>query len=208
MRDHVSQWLGAYHDGELRGARRQQVEDHLAECSFCRAELEELRGLSFLLKETPVEAEFLSAERFAANLALRLPRRETAPATRKLASVAWWLVPVGLMLAWAFVETTLSLSTVASLAAGTGLFGSLPAGESALQVGWFGTALNLLGGQLGQSGDALVALFNDANRFIARIVAPLVPQALIAAGYLGWLLAWWLANQEPAALHSEKPQQH
>ena len=58
MNEHVTPWLGAYHDGELRGRRLQQVETHLAHCAACRAELEELRALSALLQESPVPETF------------------------------------------------------------------------------------------------------------------------------------------------------
>jgi anti-sigma factor RsiW len=48
MSTHVSEWLNAYHDGELRGNRLQYVETHLAECELCQAELESLDNLSDL----------------------------------------------------------------------------------------------------------------------------------------------------------------
>lgn len=41
--------LGAYHDGELAGAARASLEEHLRRCPSCAAELDRLRGLSHLL---------------------------------------------------------------------------------------------------------------------------------------------------------------
>ncbi len=43
--------ISAYHDGELSGARREQIEQHLRVCPQCAAELEELRRLSRQLAE-------------------------------------------------------------------------------------------------------------------------------------------------------------
>ena len=63
MSNHVTEWLNAYYDGELKGKRLQQVEEHLIECEACQAELESLQGLSALLQEVPAP-EFPSPERF------------------------------------------------------------------------------------------------------------------------------------------------
>jgi anti-sigma factor RsiW len=50
MNQHVTDWLGAYHDGELEESRRQQVEAHLQVCEDCHAELSRLRALARLLQ--------------------------------------------------------------------------------------------------------------------------------------------------------------
>jgi anti-sigma factor RsiW len=44
-----SERLGAYHDGELSGAGRAAMEQHLGQCPACAAELERLGRLSELL---------------------------------------------------------------------------------------------------------------------------------------------------------------
>ena len=60
MSNHVIEWLSAYLDGELKGKQLHQVEEHLAECEACQAELDSLQGLSSLLQEVP-EAEVAPA---------------------------------------------------------------------------------------------------------------------------------------------------
>jgi anti-sigma factor RsiW len=50
MSNHVTEWLNAYLDGELHGSRLYHVEEHLAACEFCQAELESLDHLSALLQ--------------------------------------------------------------------------------------------------------------------------------------------------------------
>ncbi len=47
--------LGAYHDGELDPATAVRVEQHLAGCESCRAELQDLRELSALAKTVGAE---------------------------------------------------------------------------------------------------------------------------------------------------------
>lgn len=53
--DHLdTELLSAYIDHELSAADMAVVEQHLAACDACRAEYEELRGLSILVRELPV----------------------------------------------------------------------------------------------------------------------------------------------------------
>ncbi len=198
MSDHVFEWLGAYHDGELRGGRLHQVEQHLAECGACRAELDEIRGLSLFLQDAAPAEGFLPTERFVSNLMLKLPRRPELPLRRINLQIGWWLAPVGLLLALIFVNVTSVLSSAVSLAADAGLLGNgLPwVREAALQMNWFGSAMNLFGDQLSGPGQAILEMLNDANLFIARLIKPLFTQAILAIGYLGWLFAWWMRIQD------------
>jgi predicted anti-sigma-YlaC factor YlaD len=105
MSEHVLDWLPAYHDGELHGKALQQVENHLQACATCRAELQALQSLSSVLKSAPVP-DLTPPGRFAAQVALRLPRR-AAPRPP-----GWRLgVPLALIVIWAFVHTGLQLAS-------------------------------------------------------------------------------------------------
>jgi hypothetical protein len=197
MANHATEWLGAYYDGELHGARLHQVEQHLAECAACQAELDEIRALSALLQEPAFKPDYHLTERFAAILALRLPRRSEQPHARRALKIGWWLIPVGLLGIWLFIDITLLLSSVVSLAANSGLLGEnlawLQAGPP--QMSWFATAMRLFGDPLGAPGREILALLNDANLFIAQIARMWIPQVIVALFYCGWLLAWWLIHQ-------------
>lgn len=198
MPEHITQWLGAYHDGELRGARLRQVEDHLAECADCQAELEGMRSLSTLLKETAPEGDFLSSERFAANLALRLPRQPETPQPRsKALEIGWWLVPLGTLGMWLFIQVTFSLRSVVLFVTDAGLLGSNLAWlqGNPLQMSWFAAVTNLFGSQVGLAGQVALSTLNDAHWFITHAAESLLPQVLLAVLYLGWLAAWWLGQQ-------------
>ena len=48
MSNHVTEWLNSHLDCESKGRRLHQVEEHLAECETCQAELDSLQGLSNL----------------------------------------------------------------------------------------------------------------------------------------------------------------
>jgi len=199
MPDHVTEWLGAYHDGELRGARLRQTEQHLAGCATCQAELDEMRDLSTLLQDTAAKGDFLPTEHFVANLALRLPRRSEQPQPRNALTTGWWLIPPGLLAIWLFIDITFSLSPVVTLAVNSGLPGDAAAWlqGNPPQMRWFATAMNLFGNQLGAPGRETLSALHDSSLFIAQIAGRLIPQAILAVAYLGWLLSWWLGEQHP-----------
>lgn len=197
MPDHLNEWLGAYHDGQLHGARLRQVEAHLAVCAQCQAGLDEIRRLSQLLQADAAQTDYLSSERFAANLALRLPRRSAAPQPRRGLHPLWWFVPVGLLGTWLFLNITLSLSSVVQLALDRGLLGSslLVAQAGAPQMEWFAFTRTLFGSQLAAPADQVLQAANQANLFLLQLASWLLPQLFLALAYLGWLLAWWLRQQ-------------
>ena len=202
MIEHVTDLLGAYLDGELHGLRLRQVEDHLAKCAACRKELAELRGLSTLLQESlPAEA-FTPTDRFVANLSLRLnaqdyalnlPRRpETSPRLKPLGFI-WWLVPAGVLGAWIFLQTVITVSTLVSTADLTGLFGNATAWlqNGSLNSLWFSASMGLFGSQIHGSGRIMLDLLNDFSVFRSSITMQLVWQAGIALVYWVWLGIWW-----------------
>ena len=128
MNEHVTPWMGAYHDGELHGRCLQQVEAHLAHCATCRAELEGLQAMSALLQESPAVEGFTPPERFVAQVGLRLPRRPAEPAWKRALETGWRLIPLGLLGAWAFVQAVFFVSGVVLRALRMGLGGDLLAG--------------------------------------------------------------------------------
>src|SRR5512145_1999017 len=120
MSKHITEWLNAYLDGELKGTRIQQVEEHLAECEVCLAELETLERLSGLLHEVPAP-EFTSPERFAARVSLRLPHEQKTIYRKKLLEVGWWMIPLGLLATWIFFSASFLMSDMLSALNNLGL---------------------------------------------------------------------------------------
>lgn len=188
MSNHVNEWLNAYLDGELKGMRLRQVEEHLAECETCQAKLDSLRGLSALLQEVPA-AEFVSQERFVSQVNLLLPQKRTATPRRQLLEVGWWMIPVGLLMAWIFVSTAVLVCDVFSAA---GSFGLLDDTTTALFASssdhavWTSTLAQL--GLL--EGDSLG--WAEATESFTRNVLPqILWQVSIAVLYLTWIAIWW-----------------
>lgn len=205
MNEHVTEWLGIYLDGELRGPQLHRVEDHLAECSTCRLELDELQNLSQMLAESASAERFTPTERFVSNLALRINAGSLNPAERpggktriRATEMAWWLIPAGVLVAWFFVQSYLTVSTWVSTAVTAGAFGSL---ASVLQGGsshsvWFTAVIILFGNGLpGHAGPFLNAL-DDISIFGSQITAQLVLRVGIGLLYWAWLVAWWKRRKQ------------
>ena len=216
MIEHVTDLLGAYLDGELRGLRLHQVEEHLAKCAACRTELEELRGLSTLLQETVPAGAFTPTERFVSNLALRLNAQDAAinllhrpEATphRKPMEILWWLVPAGVLGAWVFLQAVTTVSTLVSTADLTGLFGNA---ATWLQNGsqnavWFSASMSLFGNHLSGNGRSLLDVLNGLSIFGSSLTIQLAWQGGIGLLLWGWLAFWWSRQRtvsHPGSLHA------
>jgi len=188
MSDHVLELLGAYLDGELRNVRLRKVETHLHECQECMAEYQSLQALSTKLQEVPLP-EFPSPERFAADVTLRLPRTQSKPFGKSALEFGWWLVPVGLVVAWIFVSTTLFVSNLLIGADELGFLDSASArlvSSSPNEAYWSGTLE-----QFGLLGDDSLGWAETAESFTRVSVSQIFWQVAIALLYLSWLAIWW-----------------
>jgi Putative zinc-finger len=202
MSKHVSEWLNAYHDGELRSNRLHYVETHLAECELCQAELESLENLSDLLQEVPTP-KFTPVERFASQVNLRLPHKQTAVSRRQILEISWWMIPVGLLAVWIFIGTSFFISDILSAANNLGLLRGISDWMA------FGPSndiyLSATLSQLGLlSGNSL--RWAESTEAFTRMSLPLISlQISIALLYLSWIAIWWARHtrhqrQQPSQL--------
>lgn len=177
MNGHVSEWLAAYYDGELRGSRQQQVEEHLGTCPQCRAELEALRKLSFLLQEAPAAESELTAQRFRAQVMLRLPPTIQRPGWQRTLKVGWQLAPFGAVLTWVFGQAAWLVASLASLL-------ELPLNLE--RAGMLSRGLNLASASPG---------LGSIETIIELGLLNLAFSALVAIFLCGWLTSWWLVRR-------------
>jgi putative zinc finger protein len=192
MSNHVTEWLNAYFDGELTGSRLHQVEDHLAECEACQAELESLYSLSGLLQEVSAPG-FSSPERLAAQVSLRLPHQPVVISRKQIIEFSWWTIPVGLLASWIFISTAFVIGDILSAASNLGLLSGIS--------GWLGFGLSndvylsTTIGQLGLlSGNGLN--WAEATETFTRMSLPqIIMQVSIALLYLSWIAIWWTRHQ-------------
>jgi predicted anti-sigma-YlaC factor YlaD len=189
MSEHVSEWLNAYHDGELHGIRLHHVENHLAECELCQAEFESLESLSGLLHEVPAP-EFTAPERFAAQVMLRLPPKKVAVSRRQILEAGWWMIPVGLLAVWVLISTSFFVSDMLSTAHNLGFVNNIS--------GWllFGPSRNTnWSAALGQLGILRGNNLNwaEATEAFTKTSLPRISlQVSIALLYLSWIAIGWV----------------
>lgn len=197
MNKHVTAWLEAYHDGELKGLRLRQVEAHLADCAMCRAELEQLQALTTLLQESPAAESLMLPEQFVAQVGLRLPRRPTQPAWKRTLEFGWRLAPVGLLGAWAFVQTVFTVTGMVRGALWMGLGGEtaakwLPASQPGLSLT---ELLDSSVANLGDVGGIALRLLGDGGPLGWGAMLNLVSLVVIGLLYWSWLASWWARRQ-------------
>jgi anti-sigma factor RsiW len=170
MSQHIFEWLPAYHDGELSAGRRQQVERHLETCPACRDELQAIVELSALLKADH-SPRLSSAERFAAQVQLRLPHT-TPQEIRSDRSTPRWVLgaPLALLAGWAFLQAALLVTALILNAAQ--FFGL----QNQIWPAWIGAE----------------SLIETAGSLFALNLGLLV---LLASLWSVWLAFWWVWNR-------------
>jgi anti-sigma factor RsiW len=191
MSKHVTEWLNAYLDGELHDSRLQHVEAHLVECEVCRAELESLERLSGFLQEVP-EPEFTSPERFAAQVSLRLPRPKAEAPRKKILQVGWWMIPVGLLALWIFMNASFFVYDVLAVANSFGLLTSV---SDWMRIGTASAAdWSSALGQIGVLRGNFLELAASTETFTRTSLLQVTLQVSIALLYLSWIAIWWTSH--------------
>ena len=199
MSDHVMELLSAYLDGELHDRQLMKIEAHLDECQTCREEYQSLQALSVTLGEFSLP-ELPAPDRFAADLALRLPRKPVKPVSNRALEIGWWLAPVGLLVAWIFFSTTILVSNMVTTANELGLLSN----ASSWLVAGSGAGVNYSAylGQFGLLDSNSLQWFSDTESFTRNIVTDIFWQVSIAMLYLSWIAIWWArrSRQGPGQL--------
>jgi hypothetical protein len=188
MSDHILELLGAYIDGELQGGQLRKVENHLDECQSCLEEYYALQALTATLHAEPMP-EFPAPDRFAADVALRLPRKPVKPVSSRVLEIGWWLAPVGLIAAWVFVSTTILVSNMITAAGGFGLLDSASAWLVASSSG--AANYSAIFGQFGLLEGSSLEWFTVSESFSRNLITSIFWQLAIAILYLSWLAIWW-----------------
>lgn len=188
MSEHVTEYLSAYHDGELAGRRLRQVDAHLDECASCRAALDKLHALSALLQQAPAPERLERPDRFVAQVGLRLPRRQEQPPGKRALGFAWRLAPAALLGAWVFSQAVffvvwLLMWVWRTSAGGEWLSALLYVAPPA---SWWAGVSRLADASL-----------PDVGRFILQpcvewaVFLQLLVLSVIGICYCSWLASWW-----------------
>lgn len=198
MKEHVTEWLGAYYDGELGVRRLQHVEGHLAQCGACRQELESVHRLGRLLREHPKAEAPTPPQRFVAEVGLRLPRRADRSPGQKALETGWKLVPAVLLGGLAFVQALFILTAVLLLGLRLGLGRDLIPSVFAPSHGatWLGELVTLSEPSMSEFGRVMIDLVRAGGPLgwgPTLYVAALVVIGLL---YWSWLASWWARRRQ------------
>lgn len=191
MSNHVSEWLNAYLDGELPRSRLHYVQTHLAECDACLAELDSLENLSVLLHQVPAP-EFTLAERFAAQVNLRLPPQKATTSRKKILEVGWWMIPVGLLAIWIAINTSFFVYDMLSVANSFGLLTNVSDWMRLVTSNFAGWSSVL--GEIGILRGNSLNLVTSTEAFTRTSWIQITLQVSIALLYLSWIVLWWARN--------------
>lgn len=183
MNEHVSQWIAAYHDGELSQPRRAKVSAHLEGCESCRRELQQVEELSALL-QTATVPDYPRSERFAANVRLRLPRTAAGEKAQHRIKLAWGLGLAGVIGLWAFMQAVL-ITTGISFALGIDrvLQAAIPSLEwtPGLAAGGFFS---------GEIAGVNLAGFGSIETSLVLFTIEVIVSIAVAGLLAGWLAGW------------------
>jgi anti-sigma factor RsiW len=197
MKGHVTEWLGAYLDGELRGLRLLMVESHLTECPVCQGEVHALRALQSLLGESPAAQTVTTPSRFVAQVGLRLPRRQQQPPAQRALELSWRMVPVGLLFALAFVQTVFMMAALLQAALSLGVGGDVAATLFPSSAGGvpLENVFTLSQASLVDASRVVVGLAESGTALAWLPVVYLLLVVVIGILYWSWLASWWVRRR-------------
>ena len=128
MSNHVTEWLNAYLDGELKGGRLHQVEEHLAACEACQAELESIARFIGAVAGSPCAGVHFERTLCCPGEPAPASNGEAMTTEKPVSSKSgWWMIPVGLLAVWIFISTAILVSDMVSAANNFGLLDSATA---------------------------------------------------------------------------------
>lgn len=198
MIEHVTRLLGAYYDGELRGKRLNDVQEHLAACESCQGELVQLQALSNTLALHPAPSDLTSNDRFVAQVALRMPRSPEQPAIKRAFNFGWKAAPVGILGVWAFVQSLLIVSGILFLLMRLGfnlqpMTGLLSPQSGRLSLGMF---FGFEGESMGELGRTALEILGNGGPLGWGPMFYLALMLILGLLYFSWMASWWVHHRQ------------
>jgi hypothetical protein len=139
----------------------------------------------------------LPAERFVAQVGLRIPRHPEKPVWQRVLETGWRLTPAGLVGAWAFVQTVFIVAGIALIVLQVGVGIDVLGLESPSRETWLTAGLGLLGAELSDTGQMVLGLLNALSHGIVLYLAALMVISLV---YWSWLATLWARHQHQRRL--------
>jgi predicted anti-sigma-YlaC factor YlaD len=201
MREHATHLLGAYVDGELRGSRLRWVESHLGKCAACQKEVDALLALRQVLLESPAMETITSPDRFVAQVGLKLPRRQAQPPAQRALDLSWRMVPAGLLLSWAFLQTVFLTVGVVQGVVRLGFGGEVGALLFPARTGgmFFPDVARLSQASVAEAFGILNDVVQSGGEVAWLLLLYVTLTAVIGVLYWSWLASWWALRRHREA---------
>jgi hypothetical protein len=198
MIEHVTDLLGAYYDGELRGKRLRDTVAHLRSCEHCRLELDKLKALSSMLAESPAPSGLRSEDSYVTKMALQLPRKQDEPVSKRVFNLGWRAAPVGILGVWAFLQSLLLVSGVIFLLMQLG-FNLEPLTSLITPSPWgarLGTSLGFEGGGVDELSRTALNVLGNGGPLGWGSLLYLGLTLTLGLLYCSWLASWWVRQRQ------------
>jgi hypothetical protein len=159
--------------------------------------LEQLQTLSGLLQENPIAEGLMPAERFVAQIGLRMERRPEKPAWQRVLETGWRLTPAGLVGAWAFVQAVFIVAGIALIVLQVGVGIDVLGLEDVSRETWLTAGLGFLGAELSDTSLIVLNLIDALSHGVVLYVIALIAIGLM---YWSWLATLWARHQHQKRL--------
>ncbi len=199
--DHVTDFLGAYLDGELRVSQAERIEKHLEMCALCRLELTELTKLNNLLQDTVSTPTMKSEDQFVADVGLLLRRQPESSTWERVLLTGWKAIPVGLATTWIFIQTSLIIMScvyILSLVV-PGIAGIEHLLAASTPPVWSNALWGITQPWITQILEAVTELLHLDIHIHWNISVFLVLPFVIGTLYVCWLASWWVVRERTYA---------
>jgi hypothetical protein len=160
----------------------------LATCPACQAELEKLQNLTSLLHTSPEAQGLLPADRFVAQVGLRLPRRPTKPTWQRVLETGWRLTPVGLIGSWAFVQTVFITAGIVLFVLQIDGLEVVGLQQTEHPATWLTTFLSLLSIEPGETAMTILHTLRTLGQGLILYLTATLGIVLL---YWSWLASLW-----------------
>lgn len=190
MKTHPTQWLNAYHDGELSSEQFQVVQKHLETCSDCQEQLSQIAHISQWLQTVPKATHRQPADVFVGQVIARLPAK-TPKTIQQTWRVYWLMTPVLLVGGWAFMQALIFISGLLLQFDINQVFSQVEIGSRTFLQEFF-TLIVLPGPYTWLSG--VITLLPGSNALHLTLLHFLV-SSICSILLASWLASWFMYNR-------------
>jgi hypothetical protein len=187
MKDHITDMLDLFIDGELGTQAEQRIKAHLLECEGCARELSRRQSLSALIRSQPGMKSLKSQREFTEDVMTRI--KQGIDASRDYGNqleIAWFAIPLLLVAGLIFLQTVWTQSSLVSFVAP--ISEMLEPGQILLPFSF----------AIPSPFDQFIRLVPGSFIWSWNWVTTGILAIALGFLYVTWLAGWWIRNQNHA----------